>query len=252
MALTKVRKRMSLRTVNNFTSNQTLTDSHDLVTGDSTGGAFTFTLPTASTLTGKEFTIQKISSDFSAITIGSLTAVHTNGETVTIYSNGSAWVVKSRYIPSVKTTYSPSLSSTGSTPTKGTIVRDTAFWKRIGDEIEICYDYEQSSGGTQSGGVTNLFGLPTGLSIDTAKRGVTTGGEIRAGYGVYSRNADGFASVTVPVQVLPYDSTHFAFATIDIAGGALDDAQASQSVDFSLTNMVFSITARFPITGWNG
>jgi hypothetical protein len=54
-------------------------------------------------------------------------------------------------------------STAGSSPTKGTIVRDEAKWRRVGDSMEIEYNYSQSTAGSDAG-VTGhyLWPLPSG------------------------------------------------------------------------------------------
>jgi len=88
------------------TSNFTITDlrnDHQLIKADSTSGAFTITLPAAASNFGKVLTIKKVSSDVNKVTIdanGSETIdglldhpLYIFNDTVTIYCDGSNWVV---------------------------------------------------------------------------------------------------------------------------------------------------------------
>lgn len=90
--------------VNAKTSNYTLTTSDDTVTGDATGGAFTFTLPDAVANSGRVFTLEKIDSSANAITINTTssqniiginsatsTLLTQQGASMRVQSDGTAW-----------------------------------------------------------------------------------------------------------------------------------------------------------------
>lgn len=51
-------------------------------------------------------------------------------------------------------------------PTKGTVTRDIARWRRVGTNMEISYQYNQSGAGANGSGRYN-FPLPNGYHIDT-------------------------------------------------------------------------------------
>lgn len=91
------------------TANETVTTDDDILYGDSSGGAFTYTMPTEASASGRIFTFQKTSSDFNAITINNdaaseITTINTEGETVKIHSDGTTWRVIDRYIPETMAT----------------------------------------------------------------------------------------------------------------------------------------------------
>ena len=58
--------------------------------------------------------------------------------------------------------------TSGTAVTKGTIVVDRAYWRRVGPNMEIMWDYKQSTTGGSGTGVTN-FPLPSGYVADTDK-----------------------------------------------------------------------------------
>jgi len=89
--------------VQSKTEAYTLTGSDDTVLADASGGAFTLTLPSASTVTGRVYHIKKTDSSGNAVTIDGNGAETIDGETsldisfqyvsVTIVSDGSNWYI---------------------------------------------------------------------------------------------------------------------------------------------------------------
>lgn len=80
---------------NAYTADHTLTTSENAVDGDASGGSFSFTLPDASTVPGREFILGRTDQTFGNTisivgTIEGATdyALHTKGERYRIYSNG--------------------------------------------------------------------------------------------------------------------------------------------------------------------
>jgi hypothetical protein len=91
----------ALLTVVSKTSAYTITSSDDLILSDSSGGAFTLTLPSAASNSGKIFYIKKIDSSANGVVVaraGSDTidgatsyTLSTQWESITLISNGSGW-----------------------------------------------------------------------------------------------------------------------------------------------------------------
>lgn len=132
------------------------------------GASFTETLPTPVGCPGKEFEIihagtslsqtYTIGSAAGNVAGGSTTTLNTTGETLRLRSDGTNWVKVSRYIPAVKTTYTPGTSWLTNATFTGT-------WQRIGKRahFEVL--------GTLSGAPTSasLFAsIAIGMTIDTA------------------------------------------------------------------------------------
>lgn len=66
------------------------------------------------------------------------------------------------------TPYSLVIGATGTAPTTGTLTSNLAEWRRVGDSMEIRYDFKMTTDGTD--GVGNyLFPLPAGYSADSNK-----------------------------------------------------------------------------------
>mgnify|MGYP003647328105 CR=1 FL=1 len=136
--------------------------------------------------------------------------------------------------------YTIEITGTSSNPSKGTIVRDKARYRRVGDSIEIHWDYQQSAAGSIGSG-TYLFSLPPGLVIDTDKFSVGADSEqYNVGSG-YVRSAT-FNGSAVPQA---YNSTNLALvvSTGGYVGSTLN----------ALNNATWYATfnARVPIAGWN-
>lgn len=94
-----------VNTINALTSNTTLDDNYETVYGNTSGGAFTITLPTAVGRQGKKYIIDKGDTSASLLSIattssqtiqstgGTVTAMklHRPGDPVTFQSDGSGW-----------------------------------------------------------------------------------------------------------------------------------------------------------------
>jgi hypothetical protein len=103
MVLTALQSDSRIRTVAAKTSAYTMTADDSFITCDTSGGAFTVTLPDALNVKGREFDIKKIDSSANAATLdgkgsqtidGSITAViQAQYESVTVISDGSTWHV---------------------------------------------------------------------------------------------------------------------------------------------------------------
>ncbi len=131
-------------------------------------------------------------------------------------------------------------------PTKGgTIERDHCRWRRVGDSMEIHFDYHQSAGGSSGSGVY-LFKLPTGagsLTIDSSKTEFVTGAGV-FGAGCGGGYISDETSFSRPVCASPYDSHHFKLT--DFVVGDIGSSNAS----LGSTKMCYSISITLPITEW--
>lgn len=146
------------------TGNYTL-GSEDVVTGDSSGGAFTLTLPTAVGVTGRQYRVKKTDTSLTAITVATTssqtidgsttTKLSTQGEALTVVSDGSNWVVLSRDIPSNTTTYTPTITGLGTVSNVAYV-----YWRK-GDRLFVQGFH---TNGTVSANLMT-WTLPTGLTI---------------------------------------------------------------------------------------
>lgn len=145
--------------------------------------------------------------------------------------------------------FSMTIDAVTTNPTKGTVAYDQAFWKRVGDSMEIIYNFKQTAGGTAGSGVYK-FKIPNSLRIDTAKLPVDTESGLRAlsGLGRVSDTAAPGPTIN-DVQVVAFDSASLALyqqnAVTTIGAGIGSGA-------FGLGNATlwYSFYAKIPIFGW--
>lgn len=157
----------------------------NLVLLSSSGGAFTATLPTAASMTGKVISIKKTDSTFNIITIATTssqtidgvttTTLNTQNELLTVTSDGSNWQILNRRIPSICTIYTPTTNGFG-TPTGVNF-----SWCRAGDRVQV---YGRLVTGTVTAAEARI-GIPTSTCS-----GTVTGG-LNAPMGTFARNVAG-------------------------------------------------------------
>ena len=135
------------------------------------------------------------------------------------------------------------ITASGGNPTKGTIVTDKVYWRRVGDSMEIRVDYQQSAAGAAGSG-QYLWTIPDGKTIDTSKvrvyTGVITAGTV--GTGVWTDAA----SFNRFLAAMLYDTTHFRL--LDPTTGFF----SSSTVTFATyAGWAFSVTFTVPILEWD-
>lgn len=147
------------------------------------------------------------------------------------------------------TSYSLTIGSTaGSSPTKGTIVRDEARWRRVGDSMEIEYNFSQSSAGSDTG-VTGhyLWPLPSGYLIDTTKLSLAISeSNVDSQCGVFKSSYAG-TTIDHTGMVKAYDTSNL----IAIIGNIYVGKQNNQYHISAQSNFQYSFFARVPISGWS-
>jgi hypothetical protein len=240
----------------------TATSSDDLILCDASGGAFTVTLPAASTNSGLILTIKKTDSSLAnKITIdgnGSETIdgattkkLCTQYESFKIICDGSNWHVIAHEIPSPVTTFTMTIGATTTAPTKGTIVRDDARWSRRGRYMILTYSYAQSLAGNAGSG-TYLFQLPSGISADTGALSVPSFPSNIAlpvvGSGWQNTTGDITGEIRFTTIGLHSSSALVAFAQV----GTVATLTGSSSAELSNASAMYSFTAEVPITDWEG
>jgi hypothetical protein len=163
----------------------TVVSADEIVKCDSSGGAFTVTLPTAASYK-KPLTIVKVSSDFTGITIdgngsetinGALTIkIHSQYESVTLVSDGSNWFIQKRSIPSTwteVTSYGATVTGSSSNPTFSVapVASCNSFWgRRVGANLEFRVQLRWTTAGAAAGTGKYLFPIPSTFgTIDTNK-----------------------------------------------------------------------------------
>lgn len=142
-------------------------------------------------------------------------------------------------------TYSMTIGATTTPPTKGTTTSDKAQWRRIGDSMEITYEYVQTGAGSAGSG-TYLFPIPTGYTIDTAK--IAQSG---AGIDSATRGVAGVRTSTNEYigNVLIYNSTNL-FVNFQSPIGTYNQV-GSVNTPLSTATTRIHYTATVPILGWS-
>lgn len=229
--------------VQSKTTTYTILTSDDLILGDTSGGAFTLTLPTAVGNTGKQFKIKYTDSGFAnALTVdgdgtetidgSTTTTLNTLGETLVIVSDGSNWEILDRKIPSVWTSFTPT-GDFGSTTYTGQ-------WRRVGDSAEI-----QAKGVMTGspGTATMTIDVPSGMIMDAAKLAGTASNTNTLGiiYGVEVGTAR-------RTGVVRYNTTTDVVFAND---GNINTWTNLAPHSWGNTDE-FAVFFTAPITGWNG
>ena len=259
MALTKYPKSLQKSSVVSKTANYTAVETDDIILCNSSGGAFTITLPAAATYNGKILTLKKTDSTFAtanAITIdgnasetidGALTTtLNTQYETLEIISDGSNWHVVQRLIPSVWTSFTP----TGAFTTNTTY---TGFWRRNRDSIDI--RVMLSFSGATNATTNATFNLVSGLTIDTAKIMSTT--DTLMSFNSTGKYLDSGVSFN-EIYAAYLSTTSFRINTNISASAGSTDTNTAVGTNSNLPAIPASgdllevEVYGVPITGWNG
>jgi len=156
-------------------------------------------------------------------------------------------------------TYTMTITGTTSNPTFGTQFTNVAKYRRVGDTMEITFNYNQTSAGTAGSGAY-LFSLPPGFSIDTNKvnlpatlptASILSYGGSQIGWGWFGNTSTGNVNYSGKISFFPYNST-------TIAGNADTNTALQQypvgsslAANFSSTNFTIQIKAWVPIVGWS-
>ena len=237
-------------------------------TGDETiipcapAASFTVTLPAASTMTGKSLTIIKTDSDISkTVTIdgnasetinGALTYIlYTQYESVTIKCDGSNWFIEQHYAQTPWVSAGViTIGATTTPPTKATTRQnDQLWWRRQGDSAQIRVEYSATSAaGSAAGSGDYLFGLPTGITIDTTKIAVST--VVGTPYDTFS--SLGIAnystgSLLTAGGIYAYSTSYVRFFTMSATQtGVIGSAYGP----LTTANLGISAIFTIPVTGW--
>lgn len=144
------------------------------------------------------------------------------------------------------TAFTVTITGSTSNPTKGTVATDAAFWRRVGDSMEIVYSYRQTGAGA-SGSGTYLFSIPGGHTIDTTKTTSSAGNQGRASVGA-AHSSDGTNNYTGYVQV--HNTTNLNVVTDNGTNGATAIVSNTNS-PLGNASAQYSFLAKVPIVGWD-
>ena len=147
--------------------------------------------------------------------------------------------------------YTLVVGGTTTAPTPGTVIVNSAKWRRVGDTMEIMYQYEQAAAGLMGSG-EYLFPMPAGYSIDTTKLSIlnparTVVGNAKLSFGLLSSGA-----TTPPATVIVGSTNPNAFKINFIQTSVENTASVgSGAYGFNTANISYSFLAKVPITGWS-
>lgn len=204
---------------------------------------------TGSTANALDLTATQLTAELNTFTssLNGLATASGGGTTNFLRADGSWTAPVGGMIGTNWTSFSMTVTGSSSNPTKGTINTDAAFWRRVGDSMEIQWTYIQTAAGSAGSG-NYQFTIPGGNTIDTAKinEGAGAGGSGACGSGIMVASSNYIVGT-----VLASGST---FLTMSIVpdNSALGGRLGSGLFDFSTSgNYFLSFRATVPITGWN-
>lgn len=167
------------------TANYTVLAADQFLTGDASSGAITFTIPSASGLTGQVLEFQKIDSTFNAVNItdsGSFsTSLNYQNQSVQIISDGTNWKIKNNYeTPDYKcrawvrfdATTNNNLTGTYSRTLTTVTVTATAHGHQVGHAV-----YLDFTTGTATDGLFTVVTVPDAntFTVTHGTSGTTSG-----------------------------------------------------------------------------
>lgn len=231
------------------TAAYTATTSDDVILCDASSAAFTITLYAASGNAGKQIIIKKTDSSFNLVTVESITLA-TQGDTAKYVSDGTSWQLIERTYPRVWTTYSMTIQSSGTVPTKASSpVIDQAQWMRIADDTIVTkYDYQHTNNtGAAAGSGVYGFSLPSGLTMDTTKAGDGSGAPNFGGSAVaFVTGSNGGIGTAIKVG---YSSTAVGLYVAHQTTNATTIGSTFFAI--SAATVQYSFRANVPISGWS-
>lgn len=143
------------------------------------------------------------------------------------------------------TAYTLTIGATTTAPTLGTTTVNQAYWRRVGDSMEIKYDLRESTNGTDGNG-TYLFPLPAGYSIDLNKAVANN----NLGNGIVGIASAIISDTTIYVGYMKIQSA----TNLQMFAGA--EGQATVGVDntnfrLGAAPRQYTFNALVPISGWS-
>lgn len=225
------------------TTTYSIAATDNVVLLSSSSGAFTATLPTAASMTGKVITLKKTDSTLNAITIattssqtidGSLTtSLNTQNETLTLVSNGSNWFIQNRWYPSNEVSFTP--SGTGFT-----VSSDECTWARRGARAVIRCKFTASS----YAATEPRLGLPSGM-VSANSGTIKVAGSIGG--------ANGSTNVITWYPLIEANVSYFTFGytqNSNVNSSLLKVSDATSSFPGSTATWV--VNAEIIVAGWAG
>lgn len=141
--------------------------------------------------------------------------------------------------------YTPTIGATITPPTQGAGATKTVYWRRVGDSMQIIFDYVQTNAGASGSGAYQIP-LPSGYTIDTTKQPVTTENFGRSSVGA----ADAYdGSISWVGSVVAATSTALEVQFLNQTTGM--SSWGSGAVALGNANARISFNATIPIAGWS-
>jgi hypothetical protein len=144
--------------------------------------------------------------------------------------------------------YPVTITASTTNPSLGTTTLNQAFWRRVGDSMEIVYDLQQTSAGSAGSG-TYLINLPSGYTIDSSKININSShhGSYVGNFSI-TNNADELSASAIIGRVMPYNTTNLS-AVMITSGSTM---QPWNNNNYHLGNTVIQarLHAYVPISGW--
>jgi len=156
-------------------------------------------------------------------------------------------------------TYTPTVFSDTTPPTKGTTTTDQAYFRRVGQDIEVRYKYFAGTAGAGNGtGTLYYIGLPESIQLDTTKLNLATGtyGDNRlfgGGFLSNGTNCDTTAASTFEFYPIAKVATGVTAQFLQNAAGNsfTNWGPGLTSHAFDDANTCFQLNFKAPVKGWD-
>jgi hypothetical protein len=236
------------------TATYAVLDGDSVIYLNPSGGAFTVTMPSPTSIAGQSFTfvVTTAGTGTNCVTLaansgetfgaGALASLHmsTLGEVYTLVSDGTNWVVDTHFTETAPVAFTMNLFGATTNPTKGTVVTDRAVWWREGNMMHINWYFLQSAAGSGGSGVVG-FAMPTGFTINTTLQPASTTAFTAVGCSDVS--FPGWVSGFLPIGV--YNSSNL---TAEVSGAP---STSGNGPNFGATGTSFMwLQAVVPIANW--
>lgn len=229
------------------TGNYTLAVTDDIVRGDASGGAFTFTLPTAVGVAGKAYRIIRTDLTLAnTITLNTTSAQTINGassktlstqyEEWEVVSDGSNWLVLTHKYPSIWTSYTPSFTGFG------TATSISGYSRRVGDGLQVKVSFVSGTAtATQARISLGYGGVDSNVTVDTAK--------INNGAFIGMMDTSGFGATTFFWSVLSPTSS-VSYINMGVQSSTVSGLTAANASAMTGNGQTVSLYFDVPISNW--
>ena len=151
-------------------------------------------------------------------------------------------------------TETSTITGVTSNPTKGTTARDILRWRRVGQNMEIMFHYQQTGAGAAGSGYY-LLEIPNSEAVDTDIVAVNTDPEIEVGRGIAGSSSNGLAATMRPTGVYVYDANNLYFILNTTSSNNIQDSReewgSGGAIPLSGTSILVTVNASIPISGWS-